>query len=81
MSPKRPGLVVFYSGEGKPLKARCSACGANVRRRKVTTEGNDTEVFCPSCQSSLLVVNDISELKRILARGAAIISRAPKRSR
>jgi hypothetical protein len=79
MSPSRPQLVVIFSKEGKPLKARCSSCGTNVRRRIVATDGNETEVFCPSCQSSLLVVTNIAELKRILAGGAAIISPAPKR--
>jgi Zn finger protein HypA/HybF involved in hydrogenase expression len=73
-------LVVFFSKEGKPLKARCSACGTGARRRVVATNGNEIEVFCPTCQSSLLLVANASELKRILGRAAALV-KTPSRKR
>jgi DNA-directed RNA polymerase subunit RPC12/RpoP len=79
MSPNIPQLVIFFSKEGKPLRARCSACGTNVRRRTVDTDGNETEVFCPHCQTSLLLVANNSELRRILGRAALLVRSTPER--
>jgi len=79
MSSRRAQLAVFFSKEGKPLKARCSACGTGVRKRTDATDGNEIEVFCPDCQSSLLLVSDNSELRRILSRAASLVKATPKR--
>jgi DNA-directed RNA polymerase subunit RPC12/RpoP len=68
-----PARCSLFEG-GKPLKARCSDCGTDVRKRTVAIDGNETEVFCPNCQSSLLSVANNSELRRILARAATLIS-------
>ena len=81
MSPKRAQLVFYYSKKGKPLGARCSACGRKTRAKIVATNGNEIEVYCPTCQSSLLLVANNSELKRILTRAAALIKPRPKKRR
>jgi len=77
------GNVIFYARDGKPFKARCSECGANARRRRVVEDSNSMiEVFCPNCDSRLLIVNDMDELRRHIAKGARLILPIrPRRSR
>ncbi len=80
MNSKRPQLVVFFSKKGKALKACCSACGTRVRRRG-TKEYEEAliEVFCPDCDSRLLVVPNLTELERCVARGAELIQPVKRR--
>jgi DNA-directed RNA polymerase subunit RPC12/RpoP len=77
-----PQLVLFYAQNGKPLKARCSVCGTDTRRRRVVEEEeNLIEIFCPTCDSRLLIVADMNELQRHLARGAQLIAPVKRRAR
>lgn len=78
MSQGGPNLVIFFSREGRPLRAPCLACGSDVRRRRASPDEGQTEVFCPRCEESLLVGAGPAELRRTLARAAALIRPAEK---
>ena len=66
-------LVLFYTKQGKFISGRCSE-HPNTKAR-VRPSGGEIEVYCPSCQSTLMLVANNAELRRIWNRAANVIGR------
>ncbi len=75
MAPNRPQLLIFFAKSGKALRAQCSVCRVRAKRRN--TKDNDgkklIEIYCPECQSTLFVASNVAEIRRSLARAAALV--------
>jgi hypothetical protein len=69
---KPPRLLIPSMAE--PLSAQCSPCGAGVKRRiaRGGQRRSEIEIYRPQCHSVLFVAADADEVRRSLARAAAL---------
>jgi hypothetical protein len=72
-------LVLFYTKQGKFVSGRCSA--HLDEKARVRPRGNELEVYCPHCQSGLMLVANKTELDRLWNRAKNVMSPSPKRRR
>jgi hypothetical protein len=76
MGSSTPALIIWFTAEGRPLKACCSVCGAPVRSRAVKgAEGEDSlSLECTQCASLLAIVANEPELRNLLARWSQLVT-------
>ena len=63
--------MLFYTKQGKFISGRCSA-HLNTKAQ-VRPSGNEIEVYCPTCQSTLMLVANKAELKQMWDRAANVM--------
>lgn len=68
-------LVLFYTKQGKFISGRCSDHLNTKAKVRPSGNGNEMEVYCPTCQSTLMLIADEAEVKRMWDRAANVMGR------